>query len=131
MADEHSSLPYMLSLVADALGIEAVLELSREMGGEECSIPAVAEGSNLAERVGLDVAQILCENFSGQVYIPKWKDPDWVARRRIIQNNPNASANALVRMTGLSVRQVRRIRGEMQSEQPDDTPNFFDALLDK
>lgn len=126
-APDHSNLPEMLGLVADALGIKAALTLAQEMGGEECSIPAQAKGSNLAGRVGLAVAEILCEHYSGQVYIPNWKDREAVVRRQQILSRPDASTNQLVRITGLSVRQIRRIRAEACSSQ---TPDFFDLLGD-
>jgi len=117
---DHSALPEMLCIVADALGLNAALALTQEMGGEECSVPAVAKGSNLAGRVGLPIAKILCENYSGQVYIPNWKD------RHTVLSNPHASTNELVRMTGLSVRHIRRIRAKRAN---DDTPSFLATLL--
>lgn len=123
---DHSGLPEMLRLVADALGTKAALALAQEMGGEECSIPASAEGSNLAKRVGLAVAEILCENYSGQQYIPNWKDREAAVRRHTVLNNPGLSTNELVRKTGLSVRHIRRIRAERVN---DDTPNFLGTLL--
>lgn len=123
---DHSALPLMLGLVADELGVEAAIALTQEMGGEECSVPAVAEGSNLAKRVGLAIANVLCENFSGQVYIPNWKDREATIRRHMVLSNSDKSTNELVRMTGLSVRHIRRIRSERAN---DDTPNFLDMLL--
>lgn len=114
MSDSRS-LPEMLRLVIGELGLPAAMHLVETIGGERVSVPEKAEGSALARRVGPDIAHVLSKHYAPlQVYVPNWRSREQHLREALVQDNPDASANELVRMTGLSERQVRRIRSRQR-----------------
>jgi len=108
---EFKGIPTTLMIVAEELGLAAAIALADEAGGERVVVPDTAKGSAIAQRFGDEVARVLVSNWGGlHLYIPNWKDREQVLREALVRDNPEASINELVRLTGLSDRQIYRIR---------------------
>ncbi|ANK79408.1 MAG: hypothetical protein TEF_00345 [Rhizobiales bacterium NRL2] len=64
-------LPATLNLVADAAGVEAALELALARGGTRLRVPQRAEGSDLADIVGIEAARaVVAELADERLEIP-------------------------------------------------------------
>ena len=63
MTDFAYSLPGNLTMLAEAAGLDAALTLALARGG---SLPKMAEGSLLADLVGIEAAGRIVENLAGE-----------------------------------------------------------------
>lgn len=108
-------MPEMMETVADALSLDAAEKLADTLGGLEVTIPREAgNGCSLGVAVGHDIAAVLIEHYGGgQCSIPKWESRRADKNRLIVANNNKLSTNELVSLTGLSCRQIRRIRASL------------------
>ena len=65
--DDRRHLPHYLRLLADAAGIEAAVSLALARRGMRMRIPQRAEGSVLADIVGIDAASQIVKDLADQV----------------------------------------------------------------
>jgi hypothetical protein len=76
MGDPAFRIPGTLQTISDAAGVEAALKLALECGGTRQRIPLVAEGSKLAEYVGIDAARRIVEALADErLTIPHARKP--------------------------------------------------------
>ena len=66
MTDFAYSLPGTLTMVAEAAGLDAALTLALARGGSRFAIPKRAEGSLLADLVGIEAAGRIVEDLAGE-----------------------------------------------------------------
>jgi hypothetical protein len=114
-----------VSLLVDALGIEAVATLSRILGGRRLFVPtfsprgrSVAGRARLVDLVGARIAENLITNFAGTyVHIPKaepvrYGSIDWREVRRLSRT---MSADEIAELLNCSARAIYQIRARHRS----------------
>lgn len=109
--DEFDRMPEIMRRVAEELGVDAAVRLIDVLGGKDVFVPSKAEGSPLAEQVGIEIATVLCEEWPGiKIEVPNGKI--WRAHRRrlAILSNPRKTTNELAEELGVTTRQVRYLR---------------------
>lgn len=65
--NNRPALPHALRLIAEAAGEEAALALALGRRGTRLRIPRQAEGSQLADIVGIDAARAIVESLADEV----------------------------------------------------------------
>lgn len=76
MANPAFRIPGTLQMIIDAAGTEAALKLALKCGGTRQRIPQVAEGSKLADYVGIDAARRIVEALADErLTIPHARKP--------------------------------------------------------
>jgi hypothetical protein len=76
MADPAFRIPGTLQTISEVAGTEAALKLALECGGTRQRIPQVAEGSKLADYVGIDAARRIVEALADErLTIPHARKP--------------------------------------------------------
>jgi DNA-binding transcriptional regulator YiaG len=58
--------PHTLNLIAEAAGEDVALQMALEFGGSRIRIPVRAEGSKLAQDIGIDAARLLVDALSNE-----------------------------------------------------------------
>lgn len=85
------NLPHGLRLLIEAAGEEAALKIAMEHGGGRLRIPKRAEGSDLAELVGIDAARAIVDSLADErIKVPlakrqlsvRLKSAGWSQERR-------------------------------------------------
>lgn len=74
-------LPHGLNQIAGAAGVEVALKIALSRGGSRMLIPAKAEGSVLADLVGIDAARLISQHLAGErIEIPQARRllSDWL-----------------------------------------------------
>lgn len=103
--------PGLLGELARAGHPEAAAVLAREWGGTARSIPNKAEGSRLAELIGLPAAHVLASLYGGEhVDIPA---ASHLSSKKLAIASSALGTRETAKVTGCSERHVRRVRREL------------------
>ncbi len=95
-------LPHGLQQLADAAGTEAALKIAMARGGSRLRIPQRAEGSAIADLVGIDAAREIIKHLADErIEIPLAKKilAYWLRRRRGWSQERTAAALKICRRT--------------------------------
>lgn len=127
-SDSFAGLPSVLREIAEVAGLDAALQLAREHGGTDISIPRKVHADHwLVRCVGSAAAQKICQHFSVrdadgrpiayQAYIP-FAGTGLLARTatelaKAIETE-DLSLHAAVRRFGVSNRTVKRVRAKLR-----------------
>lgn len=108
------------------LGVGAVTSLLANAGGQRRNIPAKAEGSRLAEEIGLATVRWLSARFAGTALdMPSQRGRDQHSRASELRaaildaglTDPKRSANDIARQFGVTAHWVHKLRTQMREEQ--------------
>ena len=133
-------LDYWIDELEGDLGQAAALRLLANAGGQRRDVPKKAQGSRLADEVGLEVVKWLSARFGGTALdIPRYgarqrQDRAAELRAAILEaglTEPTRSANVIATEFGVTAAWVHKLRTQMRKEYKIDEQLWlpFDNLL--
>lgn len=114
MSRHAPALPHLLRVASDAAGIDAVVALSRALGGKRIYIPkSAAPNDPLVLAAGQDAADAICRAIGGEhVEFPKGDAAvHYLIAEALVEKR--MSANEMVAILKITYRHARRLRRQI------------------